>query len=376
MNRSKNNLKSYVISALWLPILIGCDRNSSAGSTQSGTPETPNLDRANSGPVENIETSERIEAAALVEATSPFQQDLKRFTAEIRGAFDEKKFDLLEAKAKEFRDSKELFPDGTWKLTRFYEAIGKRFHSGDAGYLADLATYESWEAAHPDSTTRRVALVDFLTAYAWHARGNGYAHTVTDEGRRLMGERLGHAWKISQTLRQAEEKDPYGYEMAVIAAMGLGLEASEFESILAESRSHFPTYYPVEVRRAYSLLPRWYGKEGDWEAFAMAVSKLEGGLGDEAYVRILMNLKKYYANIFRDSDADWAKAKRGLEVLNQKYPDSLQIQNFSAYFAVLGEDRQMAGEYFDKLGDAYLTEVWNKPERFVHFRTWARTGQW
>jgi hypothetical protein len=89
-----------------------------------------------------------------------------------------------------------------------------------------------------------------------------------------------------------------------------------------------------------------------------------------------MNLKKYYANIFRDSDADWAKAKRGLEVLNQKYPDSLQIQNFSAYFAVLGEDRQMAGEYFDKLGDAYLTEVWDKPERFVHFRTWARTGQW
>jgi hypothetical protein len=369
-------LNVYVCSVFFLPVLIGCDGKSSTESPPSGDPETPDFDRSNSGPVENIEASERMEAAALVEATSPFQQELKRFNAEIRGAFDEKRFDFLEEKAKEFRESEELFPDGTWKLTRFYEAVGNRFHSGDAGYLTDLATFESWEQSHPDSTTRRVALMDFLISYAWHARGSGYARTVTDEQWQLMGDRLAHAWKISQTLRQAEEKDPYGFEMAIVAAMGLGLKAPEFESILSEYRSHFPSYYPVEVRRAYSLLPRWHGKEGDWEAFAVDVSKLEGGLGDEAYIRILMNLKRFYADIFRDSAAVWPEAKRGLEILNRKYPDSLEIQNFTAYFAVLGRDREMAREYFDKLGDAYVPEVWSKPERFVHFRTWARTGEW
>lgn len=353
-----------------------CDRNDSTGNSQSEKQETPKLNKTNSGPVENIETSERVEAAALVEATSPFLQELKLFTAEIRGAFDERKFDFLEEKANGFRRNKELFPDGSWKLTHFYEAVGNRFHSGDAGFLKDLATFEAWEKDFPDSTTRRVALVDFLVDYAWHARGTGYANTVTNQGWQLMGERLGHAWKISQTLRQGEEKDPVGYQMAIIAAMGLGLEAAEFESILSESRSHFPTYYPVEASRAYSLLPRWLGKKGDWEAFALKAADVKGGLGDETYVRILMDLKRFYADIFRDSDALWSKAEHGLEILSEKYPDSLEIQNYCAYFSVLARDREMASEYFDKLGDAFVPSVWGNPERFVHCRTWARTGRW
>lgn len=42
----------------------------------------------------------------------------------------------------------------------------------------------------------------------------------------------------------------------------------------------------------------------------------------------------------------------------------------------MGRDRMIAKEAFEDLGDTYLEGVWGKPERFVHFRTWARTGQW
>ncbi len=31
---------------------------------------------------------------------------------------------------------------------------------------------------------------------------------------------------------------------------------------------------------------------------------------------------------------------------------------------------------FDELGETYLESVWKKPERFVHYRTWAQTGKW
>ena len=262
------------------------------------------------------------------------------------------------------------------QLNHFYDALSKRFHTGDAGYLADLKIFKNWEQAFPESTIRRVALARFLIDYAWHARGSGYAHTVTEEGWRLFDERLNYAWKILTSVRRSEIKDPHGYEMAIVAAMGLGLGMTELDMIVFESRRHFPTYYPTDTRRAYSLLPRWHGEAGDWEAFAMEAAQIEGGLGDEVYVRILIKLKPYYANIFRETKAVWGTAKKGLEILNKKYPNSMEIQNYTAYFAVLGNDRTMAAEYFDKLGSAYLKSVWRKPERFVHFRTWAKTGRW
>lgn len=354
-------------------IFVACDGNE---SFQAERQETPKLGQAKAGPVENIETSERIEAAALTEATSTFQQERKLLAARIRGAFDELNFDFLEEQAGEFREDQSLFSDGSWKLTHFYEAIGKRFHSGDAGYLKDLNTFESWERAYPNSTTRRVALVDFLVDYAWQARGSGYSHTVTAEGWRLFGERLNYAWKILSAMRQSNIKDPYGYELAITTAMGIGLDMPDFETILSESRLHFPTYYSVETKRAYSLLPRWNGKVGDWEAFAKEAAQVKDGLGDEIYARILIKLKRFYVHIFRDTKADWVSARSGLKTLNHKYPNSLEIQNYTAYFAVLGNDRELAKEYFDKLGSAYLKKVWGKPERFVHFRTWAKTGRW
>lgn len=60
----------------------------------------------------------------------------------------------------------------------------------------------------------------------------------------------------------------------------------------------------------------------------------------------------------------------------KKYPDSLWIRNWAAKLGTLGQDREFAKAWFDRLGDEYIKEVWKKPERFVHFRGWAETGQW
>ena len=47
-----------------------------------------------------------------------------------------------------------------------------------------------------------------------------------------------------------------------------------------------------------------------------------------------------------------------------------------ARLATMGQDQALAKSAFDEIGDHFLESVWRKPERLVHFRTWARTGQW
>lgn len=375
-----NLLRPLSLPTIFACILAGCGESTPPAKpiqkeTDSGNQSlVPKTRKA--GPVENIDAKERIAAARLIEAHDPVAHKIKIFDAEVRGAFDEKRFEYLETTSEALRQSGELFPDGSWKLFRFYEAVDHRFHSGDDGYLTDLAIHREWENAFPDSLTRRIALAQMLVSYAWHARGSGYAHTVTPEGWKFMRERLEQAARVLEDAKKSSEKDPYWFTAAMTVGTGQSWDKESFDQLLDDARKEFPKYWHLETQRAYTLLPRWFGNEGDWQKFAIAASEAPNGLGDETYARIIMRQAGKYGNVFRDARADWPKMKNGMEALLKKYPESVELRNWGAKSATLGNEQEMAAAIFKTLGDEYVKDVWKKPERFVHFRTWAETGKW
>lgn len=368
----KISLNTIALSALvWLT--TGCDKHEEI-------PITDSKPRKKAGPVEHIDSQERIAAMKLVAIVDPVEKEGDIFMAEVRGAFDEKQFDKLEALAGDLRRSKELFRDGSWKIRAFYDGLDNRFHTGEDGYLTDLETHEAWRKAHPDSVTQRIAMADLYTSYAWHARGSGYAHTVTSQEWDLMRERLDQAAKALKEARElanaSKVTDICWYSVAIHLGLGQEWEKETFDQAVADAMEVEPTYWGVAAQRAYSLLPRWYGEEGDWEAFAARMADDARGPGDEVYARIVMNLSGYYADVFRDAKASWPRTRNGMEALLAKYPESVTLQNQAAYLGTLGRDREYAKRWFDKLGENYIEDVWEKPERFVHFRGWAETGEW
>lgn len=345
------------------------DASSNASASSSASPPRK------AGPVENIEAKERVAATRVVEAEDPVAQEIRVFGAEIRGAFDERRFAFLEDLASELRGSGEKFGNGNWKMRELYWALNNRFHSGEDGFLTDLETHAAWREEFPDSELQITAEADFYTSYAWHARGTGYAHTVTREGWQLFADRLQKARDLLGSVKKQNRQDAYWFEVAHTVALGQGWEKEDFEELIAAAKEFDPAYWPIYAERAYSLLPRWYGEEGEWEAFAAEVADLPDGAGKEAYVRILKRLKPFYSDIFRDSRATWSRAKEGLDIFLEKYPDSVELKHYAAYLAT-GRDRDMAKSLFAEFGDTYVEKVWRKPERFVHFRTWAETGRW
>ncbi len=328
------------------------------------------------GPVEHIDTDERLQAARLEASVDPIDREIKIFRAEVRGAFDENRFDFLEEKAQALRKSKELFGNGSWKIFQFYQGIDNRFHTGDDGWLTDLRRLEKWKKAHPDSITARIALAQFWVGYGWKARGSGYADTVTEERWAVFGERLKQAMAALDEAKRISDTDPCWYAVGLQLALGTGAPADDFDALVKGAVAIEPTFWGIDTQRAYSLLPRWYGKPGDWVKYADSVAKREGGLGEEGYARVVIHMADFYADVFRDAKASWSVTKAGLATLRKKYPKSLEILSQTARLACMGRDRMIAKEAFEDLGDTYLEGVWGKPERFVHFRTWARTGQW
>jgi len=347
--------------------LSGCDQASPFGRSGSSK---------GSGATEHIDAEEVAAATRLKAIKDPISEEAYKFSVKVRQMYNSSRFDELEKIAAELRAEKQLFRNGSWKIVRFYDAFDCRDDEPEKMWKLHDQIHQAWIAAKPESITARVAYADFLTSYAWHARGTGYANTVADDGWRLFSERLESSKQILMKAREMPEKDPVLWLTALTVALGQGPSKSEYDALMAEAHAFEPTFWGYDGARAYSLLPRWHGEPGEWEAFAEQTAARPDGPGAEVYARIVMRLMTFHDNIFRESKASWDKTKEGLAQLRQKYPESLEFVNITALLATMAEDQELAEAMFDQLGDTYVPSVWRKPERFAHYRNWARTGKW
>lgn len=315
------------------------------------------------------------ELAKLHPVKDPVVEEIYVFRLETRQAYNNSRFDELEAKAVELRASKAVFDNGSWKIGNFYTSFECRYDEPESMWQLHERIHKDWITAKPDSITARVAYANFLADYASHARGSGYASTVTKDGWRFFAERLDTARSVLKEARALNEQDPFWWSVSLRVALGQSWPKAEYDALVAEAKSFEPGFWGYDTARAYSLLPRWYGEPGDWEAYASRAAVDERGAGVEVYARITIQLYMFYTNIFRETQASWPKTRKGLEQLHQKYPRSLEIVNWTAMLATLAEDRALAKEMFAVLGDTYLPSVWGKPEKFLLARKWAEAGK-
>jgi len=362
--------------ALW-GLLVSCDKSDDAPSKPAGKSYKAKTQSKTEKEFGFDLTPEQLKKVAeLKVAIDPDQKEDKDMATRWRGAFENREFDQLEKEAAELRKTKALSGSGRWRIISFYESLLPSGEELEDQWQAHEQMHKDWVAARPESVTAHLAHAEFLVNYAWKARGSGYANTVTDEGFKLMTKRLGEAHQILVGAHKLKDKDPMLFETAMGVALGEGWEPGVYGDLVNDAHQFEPKCWVYDTSRAYSLLPRWYGEKGDWEAFADKAAARPDGLGAEVYARIVIKLFSFYDNIFRDTKASWPKTREGLQIMLKKYPKSVELQHRAALLATFGNDRKMAKELFDKIGDTYLPSVYRKPEVYEHYRHWADTGNW
>lgn len=302
----------------------------------------------------------------------PAEEERQAFRSRVRRElYNNSRFAELEAIVADVRSAKAKFSDGTWKIESFYDSLECRSSEPESMWQLHDRIHRSWIAQFPESVAARVAHADFFCSYAWHARGSGFADSVTPEGWRLFKERLASAHAIVEGARKLKQKDPYLDLVALTVALGEGPAQEEYDALVEAAHAAEPTFWRYDTKRAYSLLPRWHGAPGDWESFAAKASARPDGLGAEVYARIVLWLTGYYDDIFVESEASWSKTREGLELMLKRYPDSLTVGNQAAMLAVKAKDKAMARRVFAQLDGACVTQVWGGPERFIGALKWA-----
>jgi hypothetical protein len=297
--------------------------------------------------------------------------EIWEFRLKTRSLYNASKFDELETLADQIRTEHAPFRDGSWKIFQFYESLACRPDEPESMWQLHERIHENWDAAKPRSMTAHVAHADFLTDYAWHARGSGFSNKVTREGWRLFADRLAKAKNLLDESADFEPKCAIWWLVRMTVALGQGWNRDDYEKLFQEAKAFEPAFWSYDIEKARYLLPRWYGQSGEWEYALTLELNRPKGLGLETYARVVYALNTYYKNIFRETHASWPQARDGFALMRRRYPDSLEILSGYCRLACLADDRVFARKLFDELGGRLCTNIWGDLKNFRHYRNWA-----
>jgi hypothetical protein len=285
----------------------------------------------------------------------------------------QEKFDDLDRIADRYRREKTRLSGGEWRLRRFYTALDapQQTDKDSADHLAHL---QNWTQQRSESITARVALATSLTRWAWVARGNGQANTVTPEGWRLFGERIQRAQSVLESSAKMRDMCPQWYSEMLTVGLAENWSADRMKDVFERGIQFEPDYFYLYRQYANYLLPKWDGKPGQAAEFAKSsADKVGGDVGDQVYYEIATVLIKRGDGDFPVHQMDWKRIQSGYQAVTLQYGASRRTKNEIAYMAYKFHDAAVARQQFDLIGDDWSRTVWRDRQYFDRARDWSQS---
>jgi len=170
------------------------------------------------------------------------------------------------------------------------------------------------------------------------------------------------------------------YRLQVLAPVPRGLpgrtgldEVDDPRVLLDQAAAFEPNYYHYYREYAMFLLPKWYGEEGETQAFAEEVSaRLPEPDGSIVYFEIA-SLLACQCDKERDTldGMSWPKTKQGYSELVRLYGTSNLKANRFAYMSFVADDKASAQSAFAAVGPDWNHLVWRSAANFESAREWA-----
>ncbi len=345
--------------AILLLLFVGCKKKDGSSIQGSADSQTAQVDAS---------------GFQLISETEEKQRD--EFRENARSLALKKDWQNLESRVESIRSQKTRFENGSWKLRSFYSAFGEYEKIGDEKTYSDLISrLEIWAANKPASIAPKLALAEAYHGYAWLARGAGYASEVTQQGEKLMEERIkiGFKWLREAKKLQDTEKDPAFYSIVLHSFLGANVNRAVYESVFNAGVTNAPDFSAQYEYKAYYLLPRWYGQDGEWEKFAREISQRKDiPDSDEIFARIALYIRDigYFYQEFSNDDQPWEELKSSFHAIEAKYPGSLEIKSVLCLMSAKFYDYKEARAQMKLLDGKIDLSVWKSKENFLQASQW------
>jgi hypothetical protein len=118
---------------------------------------------------------------------------------------------------------------------------------------------QAWTEKRPDSPTAWVVSGIQSLDWAWEARGEGTADTVSDVAAEEFEERLQQAEEQLHRAAELAPDDPAPWAHLITAAMGLGADLDDCFSHLQEAKARYPQHHEAHANMVKALSGKWGG---------------------------------------------------------------------------------------------------------------------
>lgn len=233
--------------------------------------------------------------------------------------------------------------------------------------LPDPALKLAWLHARSDS----------LRGYAWEARGNGYANTVTEDGFRKMADRLADAKRSIEEAWTLKPGDALTASIAIRVLLGMDGDRTELERWFRRAMEADGNNLKACLDKANWLEPKWYGSPQDLIAFGRRCGDTRIWEARLTLVEPQLNLK-VAAPKGVAPDADfwkapevWDRCRASFdEYLAHEPDDKIQRSRYAA-IAYLTGHHAAAREQFAALGTEIPADkgFWNSLDWMKQIRT-------
>lgn len=226
---------------------------------------------------------------------------------------------------------------------------------GDRAELCDKLV-PAWIEAYPNASGPWEFKGKVYIDYAWDARGDGVANTVTETGWKQMRERLQVAHEALDKAYELDPADPRGPTDMITVELGEGTGRPEMEKWWKRAMDASPDNYQACTSKLYYLEPKWYGSPGDMIDFGREC--LSGGNWEGRIPFILVDahwtVSQYPSSLKEDYYAQpdvWKDIQSVYEPFLARYPTAAWDRSYYAYYATRAGQWAIARKQFAKLGD-------------------------
>jgi hypothetical protein len=307
-------------------------------------------------------------------------QQRKLFGARVRRMLASRQYDRLESLADSLLEHDVRTPSGMPKIATFFvRGFSEVDDPGSPEQWADhLQNLRSWAEERPQSAIAAIALAQGLLGRGSTARGASLAVAVSPTHAEQFVQDADEADQILNQSSPGVRLRSEWYEAELSALDDLGWAAdSAFRATAVQAMTESPADFRLYETMAVHLMPRWYGKAGDWEAFMdTCASSLPDSDRDEIYARVVEDQNHYVPNVFSASPSlSWGRTENGLERWARHCPASLQPRSAMAMLAWEGGHRSDARQAFEALDDSVEVDVWNDYSLFWLAKEWAYSNK-